>query len=160
MPIGAGLYPAGVSPAGYGVPDSAAVPNNAPLPGQTTGLPQTGRYIDPVTKDYVFTTDGRLQGLATVPQLVQLALTTILGSAAVTNVGQTFTLVQEKGAGFAQQMRAKVTSALSDLVKRNLVQIKSIAVDEPQSSPDAGIVRVRWIDLTTGVEQTTAAGQP
>lgn len=149
MPIGAGACPAGSAAAGYGVPDSAAVPNNATLPDVRSGLPQTGRAIDPITKSYYFTADGRLQGVATVPQLVQLALSTIRGSSVVPGLGQTFMQIQEKGANFAQVVTAAITTALADLTTRKLVQIVSVDVQQPPSNPDAGIAILKWIDTTS-----------
>ena len=159
MPIGAGACPAGTSAAGYGVPDKAFTPNNAVLPDVRTGLPQTGRAIDPVKKSYFFAADGsgRLQGQATVPQLVALALTTIRGSDAIP-LGQTFSQIQEKGANYAQRVTAAVQLAFADLVKQNLAQVVSVSVQTPPSNPDAGLGLVKWIDLTSGVVNTNNIG--
>lgn len=161
MPRGAGFAPAGASSAGYGVPDAPPMPSTAPLPDQQTGVPQTGRFIDPVTKDYAFAPDGRMYGMGTVPQLVQLALTTTFGSSAVPSFGERFTLIQEKGANFQQQIASAVANCLADLVKRKLVLIKSVQGIEPglQGNPDAGLGIVKWVDLTTGIEQPTTVGQ-
>jgi hypothetical protein len=159
MPTGAGYAPAGTSSAGYGVPDSAAVPNNAILPAILTGLPQTGRSINPQTGDYVFTTDGRLMGMDTVPQLVILALTTTLGSSVLPTLGQAFTLIREQGPNFSQQLTATVNAALADLVRRKFVAVKSVTVQQPPSNPDAGTCLVKWTDLTTGLSYTNTVGQ-
>lgn len=158
MPIGAGLSPAGLAAAGYGVPDLSSVPLNAVLPDLKTGLPQTGRYLNPVTKDYQFTADGRIQGMGTVPQLVQLALTTTLGTCAVPTLGQAFAKIREKGPGFRQQLTAAVSAALAPLIKTNQVQIRSIVVNDYPSAPDAGLASVSWVDLTTGLQQSTTVG--
>jgi hypothetical protein len=158
MPLGAGYAPAGSSSAGYGVPGTASVPINAPLPDAETGLPQTGRFIDPITKDYRFAADGRLYGMNTVPQLVQLALMTTRGASALPALGQSFTLIQEKGSNFKQLLGAKVSEALADLVNRKLVQIVSLTVTEPASNPDAGIGVVTWRDLTSGIQMDTTVG--
>ena len=160
MPIGAGACPAGSSPAGYGVPDKAFAPNNAILPGVRTGLPQSGRAIDPKTKSYYFASDGsgRLQGMATVPQLVQLALSTIKGSSAVAALGQTFSEVKEKGSDYAAQIDKRVRLAFADLIKRNLAQVQSVTVNQPPSNPDAGLAIVKWVDLTTGLVNTDNVG--
>jgi hypothetical protein len=159
MPIGAGYAPAGTSSAGYGVPDAAAVPNNAILPAILTGLPQTGRYINPQTGDYVFTSDGRLMGMDTVPQLVLLALTTTLGSSALPALGETFTLIREQGPNFGQQLTATVNAALADLVRRKFVKVNSVTTQQSPSNPDAGTVLVKWSDLTTGLSYTNTVGQ-
>jgi hypothetical protein len=153
MPIGAGFAPAGSSSAGYGLPDLGTLPNNALLPQFATGLPGSGRFINPVTKDYQFTSDGRLMGMGSVPQIVQLALTTKLGTCAVSTLGQTYYLIQEKGSDFARQVQSSITRALSDAVKRGLVQIVSIVVTDYPKSPDASVATLTWVDLTTGIQQ-------
>ncbi len=140
------------------MPDSAAVPNNAILPDLRTGFAQTGRAIDPTTKSYTFTADGRLRGMGTVPQLVQLALSTIRGTAVVSSLGQTFMQIQEKGSDFAQRVTSAVNLALADLVKQNLVQIVSVTVSTYQSSPDAGIAIVKWLDVTANIVNTNNVG--
>lgn len=159
MPIGAGYAPAGTSAAGYGVPDAATVPNNAVLPDLRTGLPQTGRFINPKTGDYVFTADGRLMGMDTVPQLVLLALMTTLGSSAIPGLGEEFSKIQEKGPSFLQQITSKVNSALADLIQRKFVKVNSITVQEPPSNPDAGTCLIQWTDLTTGLAHSNTVGQ-
>ena len=158
MPIGAGGAPAGSSAAGYGVPDAAFVPNNAILPAIRTGLPQTGRAIDPVKKDFIMQADGRLQGMGTVPQLVQLAVTTILGSSCLPTLGQSFLQIQEKGTNFAQQVTAKINDALADLIQSKQVKLVDVSIDQPPGVPDAAIVKFTWIDLTTGLQNTTSIG--
>jgi hypothetical protein len=158
MPIGAGGAPAGSSAAGYGVPDRAFVPNNAVLPDLRTGFSQTGRAIDPTSKSYTFTSDGRLRGLATVPQLVQLALSTIRGTATIPTLGQTFMQIQEKGSDFAGRITNAVNLALADLVKAQQVQVISVNVYQPPSNPDAGLGWIKWKDLTTGLQDTTKIG--
>lgn len=159
MPLGTGVSPAGAAAAGYGVPDAASVPNNAILPAAITGFPQTGRYLNPQTGDYQFTSDGRLMGMDTVPQLVTIALKTIRGSSAIPTLGQTFSQIQEKGPSFLAQMTAACNMALADLVKRNMVQIKRVFTQEYPSNPDAGVVWLKWTDLTTDLEHSNTVGQ-
>jgi hypothetical protein len=158
MPIGAGFAAAGFAPAGYGTPDAAHTPINAVLPEQRTGFPQTGRLIDPSTKDYVITSDGRFQGQDTVPQLVSLALTTIRGSSAQATLGQTYSQIQEKGADFQQQLAARVQAALADLIRAKLIAIDSLVVSESPNAVDAALTVVKWRDLTSGIVTTTAIG--
>jgi|SRR5579859_1668256 len=150
MPQGAGNAPAGDCSAGYGVPDNATKPNNALLPDLRTGLPQTGRYIDPVTKSYKFTADGRLYGLGTAQQLVQLALTQVRGSSCVPQDGQTFATIREKTDDFKNRVARAVSDALASLVRQKIVRIENITVYETPAAPDAAIGWVGWRDLTTG----------
>ena len=158
MPIGGGAAPAGSVSAGYGVPDAGTANINRPLPSPIDGSSLTGRLINPVTKDYIYTADGRAQGQATVPQLVSLALTTVLGSSAIPTLGQTFSTIQEKGPNFTAQVTSAVQSALAALIKAKQVQLLSVTVQEYPSNPDAGLATIKWRDLTTGVVQQSAIG--
>lgn len=158
MTIGAGAAPGGIAPGGYGVPDAATSPINAPLPLPQNGLPQSGRAIDPTTRDYIMGSDGRLQGVDTVTQLVQLAITTTLGSSAMPTLGQSFAQVKEIGPGFIQQVTAKVASALAPLVNQGLVELVNVQVTQSQQNRDAGIVQFAWRDLTTNIQYLTPIG--
>lgn len=158
MPIGAGAAPAGTSAAGYGVPDAAFAPVNAILPAVRTGLPQTGRAIDPASKSYVMQVDGRLQGMATVPQLVGLAVTTIRGSSCLPTLGQTFSQIQEKGTNFVQQVTAAIQTALAGLIANKQVSLGVVSIVQSPTTPDTAIVQFTWTDLTTGLQSTTNIG--
>ncbi len=158
MPLGAGSCPVGSSAAGYGVPDKAFAPNNAVLPGIRTGLPQSGRFIDPTTKSYVFLTDGRLKGVSTVPQLMQIALTTVSGSSAVAGLGQSFTTIAEKGSDYQRRVATGVAAAVADIVRQRLAELISVDVQVPDSNPDGGICRIQWRDLTTGIVNVNTIG--
>ena len=134
--VGAGIAPAGTSPAGIG---------------------QTGRLLNPATGDYTFTSDGRLNGEATVPQLVKLALLTIYNSACV-SLGIDFTNTQVKHRNFANTVRTNISTAMSSLVNQSLVQIVAITVyDIPR---DAVLGALTWIDLTTSIKYTSPIGPP
>lgn len=158
MPLGAGAAPAGSSSAGYGVPDSATVGNATLLPDLRTGMSQTGRYIDPTTKSYVFTADGRLRGLGTVAQLMQLAMSQVRGSSCVPDDGQTFGTIREKNFDFRNRIAAAVASATAKITKQGLVQVISVDLVEPTAKPDAGVATVAWRDLTTNTFDRTTIG--
>lgn len=145
MPVGAGGCPAGASPAGYGVIDTAPAPNLTPLPDPTTGLSQGGRNIDPSTGDYTWSADGRLQGMPNVEQLVLLAIE-----------NADFSTLTEKGPSYVQQVKTIIENALAYVVVQKLVLITNIAVlsNLPNTNPDAAIALVYWIDLTTGEAAT------
>lgn len=146
MPVGAGGCPAGTSQAGYGVVAGAPAPDETPLPDPSTGLSQTGRYIDQTTGDYTFTVDGRVQGMPTVYQLVLLAIENVKLSS-----------LTEKGPNYRQVVTAILQDALADLVASQQVEIRSIVVIDlqPGQNPDATVAMLFWRDLTTG-----ANGQP
>jgi hypothetical protein len=158
MPLGVGMAPGGSSSGGYGVPDSAAVPVNAVLPSPVTGFSQSSRALNPATNSYSFTPDGRIQGVATVPGMVQLALTTVVGSSAITTLGQSFTTIQEKGANYPSQVTSAISSALAYLVNQKLVQIISVSVADVASNPDGTICQLSWRDLTTGITHSQSIG--
>ncbi len=154
MPIGAGLCPAGASPAGYGVPDRVGPPNAVALPHPVTGLPQGGRYLDPKTGDYVFTSDGRLQGMANVQQLVLLALRTTIGSSSLPTMGNAIARITEKGPDFQRQLATVIADAFAPIVNQKLARLDAVRVlDTP--NPDGAFAYVEWTDLTTQTPQTT-----
>lgn len=159
--IGAGFCPAGTSLAGYGVGSVANVPDNSALPDQITNLPTTCRLLVPNgTKggDWAFTADGRVVGCGTVRQLVQLALSTVLGSSVSRTLGAAYFTLQEKGPNFQRQVATVVANALAPLVKQKLVQVIAVIVQEYPSNPDAGLGYVKWRDLTTGLEDKSSIG--
>lgn len=146
--LGAGVAPAGTSPAGIGQPDTTPAQSNVLFPDPVTGLGQTGRYIHPVTRTYTFASDGRTQGYATAQQLVDIALRTVRGQCAIPNLGQTFTTIQEKGPFFNGQVAAAVNTALADLVRARIIQLVSVDVQNNPNNPDGTIGFVTWRDLT------------
>lgn len=155
MPIGAGACPAGTSFAGYGLPDLSAAPNHATLPDAKTGLPQTGRLLDPTSQSYKFTADGRVIGQSTGQQLVQLAVKTIVGSSVIANLGMDRSRLQEKGANFAQTVTSVVTDAFAPIVSQGLVTLNSVDVQDYPNIPDRSVVTIKWTDNSTGQEHDT-----
>lgn len=142
---GAGLFPAGLFPGGYGAPATVAATPASPLPDPSTGLSLTGRFINPQTNDFVMQADGRLQGMPTVAQLVLIAIKDI-----------DLSPLSEKGKNFKQALASLVSGALSQLVAQKLVRIKQVTVLEP--TKDSGFANVDWIDLTNGAPQQTPIG--
>lgn len=155
MSLGAGFCPAGTTAAGYGVPDTGTVPNNALMPDPLTGLPQTGRNINTATGSYTFTADGRTQGMTTVSQLVQLAIRTQRGSSALGAFGIDMSKVQEQGTNFERQLGAAIVLALSNLIKAGLVTVIGITW-LPVDNTDGTAPYVKWRDNTTGQVVPTA----
>jgi hypothetical protein len=156
MTIGAGLAPAGTSLAGYGAPTTYATPGTVIYPDVVTGIMQTGRLINPLTKDYTYTLDGRVCGERTVPQLVKLALMTVYKSAC-TDLGIDFSAIQMKTQTFKRDMNTAISNALASLVAQQFVTIKKITItDIPQ---DAVLAVVIFIDNTTGIQHTQTVTQ-
>lgn len=161
MTVGAGGSPAGSSISGYGVGSVANVPSDAALPDQTTNLPTTCRLLVPSGAQgasYAFSADGRLVGCGTVRQLVQLALSTVLGSCCVPGLGLAYYTLKEQGANFQRQVATAVANAMAPLVKQRLVALLSVDLQQYPSNPDSGIALVTWRDLTTGQQDTSSIG--
>lgn len=89
--------------------------------------------------------DGRLQGMATVAQLVLIAIKNIDLSS-----------LTEKGPNFQGVLKSLVAAALAELVAQKKIRIKQVTVLEPTS--DSGFANVDWIDLTTGTPGQTQIG--
>jgi hypothetical protein len=137
--LGAGFAKAGTSPAGFGAPSVAPVNQTTPFPDPLTGLGQTGALINYQTGDYVYTADGRVAGMSSVPQLVLIALMN----------GNIFAGLLDKTPDYPRQVATRVQTALSSFIRQGWVALVSVDVVEAGSgSPDAAGVNVRWRDLT------------
>lgn len=143
---GAGFALAGLSPAGFG----------APAVGATTGPSArgTGAYLDPVRRDYAYDSNGdRLQG-ATVPQLVQIALTTEYQSSAqgggLKKSGPVLTFAE------VNAISGRYKSATAFIVAAGQMRIVSISV----ARVGTGGIQVTfvYVDLTTGLQDTAFVG--
>src|ERR1019366_3551405 len=145
MPIGVGFFAAGLFAAGYGEPETLGQSPTSPLPDASTGAPQTCRYINPVTNDYVMLADGRLQGMTSVAQLVLIAIKDI-----------DLSTLTEKGPNFKQAIASIVAGALAPLVAQKRVRIKQVVVLEP--GKDQGLASVDGVDLTSGAPVQTTIG--
>lgn len=154
MPLGAGLCPAGVAPAGYGVPDTVGPPNAVTLPHPKTGQPMGGRAINASTGDYVFMSDGRIQGMSNVQQLVLLAIRTLLGTSVATDLGIDLTGLQEKGPDFQRKLSTVIAKAFKPLVDQKFVRLDRVSVLSTPN-PDGAFAAIEWFDLTTLTPQTT-----
>lgn len=141
------------------MPDNGTQPNNATFPALQTGLPQTGRYINPATNSYAFTPDGRTQGMSTVSQLVYLAIKTARGSAALSPsatqpLGLDLSNASEQGPDFERQMSAAFNAALSPIVRQGLITVLGFQF-LPVDNPDGAAPLVLWRDNTTGGQFAT-----
>jgi hypothetical protein len=151
--IGLGAAALGGCIVGFGEPGAADNYGGSVFRDLATGASLTGRYIDPKTRQYVYDQYGRALGQSTVPQLVQLALTTKLGSSTVSTLGQRFGELDVIDESFDGRARAFVDQALADLVSKNLVEVLSVDIDRVAVSGER--IHVRWKDLTTDLEHTT-----
>jgi hypothetical protein len=151
--MGLGTSPLGTGPYGYGTPPVAPSPDGPLFADATLGTTGTGRFIDPVTRQYVFDANGRIAGQGTVPQKVFLAYATVKGSSISATLGEDYSEVQTIGDDFIKIMTAKAIEPVQALIDAKLLAIDSVSVE--RSGTSAAIIRVNWKDLTTGREGTT-----
>lgn len=135
---GFGLFPFGTGPFGFGsIAEAAIVPE--PVAGS--------RFIDPVTRDYVFdSATGHLGQMPPLRQRVLLTLMTQLGSSAVPGFG--VRLPPKIDRTFVSSSTAMVRSALRQLTDvERIMRIDDITVDTGGSR---AAITVSYTDLTTG----------
>ena len=159
MPLGVGAGAAGTSIAGYGSVDASPVQQQTILIDAVTGLPQSARKIDPVTKQFVLDTYGRIQGMGGVQQLVELRANTLLNSSAVQGLGMVAPSGVQ-GSNIIRRLTEEINQAMKDLVDGKLIQVLGVKVEKV-----AGTNAIRryftWRDLTVannnqaGSEQKT-----
>lgn len=149
-PLGFGQHPWGIAPAGYGTPGfELAVPPRVYL--DTAGNQHDARAISPDSGDLIVDDSGQARGQPSVEVMVYLALMTSKGSAADPQLGRDPWPVTKTPATPAQ-IRSIVTAALDSLVRRQLVAIDKIEVNDRGQS---GVrVVVNWTDLTRGTRGT------
>jgi phage gp46-like protein len=114
------------------------------------GKPGQTRLIDPLTGDYVFNNDGRIVGGNGIQQMVYLAMKTIRGSCAETDLGQTLSNIKVIGNNYATLVKNEVNKALKPLVDQKKIEIIDIQVSRAGSNKS--IINVKWRDLETLAE--------
>ena len=138
MSKGCGFCPCGTAPAGWGTPDLGLVNVPSPLPDPLTKVPLTGRFIDYTTGDYEFSADGRIAGMSTVQQLVLLALLN----------GNIFAGIAVKLPNYQRTIANRVQTALNPIIQKGWLELVTVSVVDPDTSPDASGILVKWRDLT------------
>ena len=149
---GAGIQPAALSPGGVGTPSLAAYAPGGVQRNVNSGTSVGARSIDPKLRQYVFDANGRTTGMSSTQQLVQLAVSTTLGSSTVRGLGQSLSKVDRITDNFVRRVSDVYTNALADLVSRKLIAITSIDVQQVTGTSRAFVV-VKWTDLSTGSEE-------
>jgi len=149
---GAGGSAAGVTNGGFGVNFHAPIPAPHLFDDPFSPSHLDGRRIDPVTRDYTINpSTGSIYGMTAAQQLVELAFTTVLGSSAVSGLGNDILSIQKITDSFANDVTQKIRTALSDLVNRNVITLISVTVDRVRTN--GGYFVTRWIDNSTSQEQ-------
>lgn len=152
MPVGLGLTPLGTSFAGYGQVDTVAGPPKGIYIDAANGQQWDSRKIDPFSGRYVKTASGTAQGMSGVQQMVLIAIKTVRNTAVVKNIGNGAFAIQKVGRDVQKQISDALRLALKPLVDAKQVQISSIDFGTPPTGT-AQFVTLRWIDVTTGLEQ-------
>jgi hypothetical protein len=150
---GLGLSPLGTAPYGLGTPLVAPISAGSALEDDE-GVPQASRFIDPITRRYVFDDNGRLTGMGATQQRVQLAFSTKRRSSVLSTMGESITSIQDITDDLQRRVETEVASTLSRLVNEKALAILSVTIT-PFAASGRKIL-VRWRDLTTGTEQQTA----
>lgn len=148
MPLGTGLQAAGTTPAGFGAPTQSALGANTVLPDARDTGSHGSRKIDPITRDYVMRSDGRLEGMNNVQQLVQLA---------VTNAAPKLQELDRLDSGFEQAVLSILTGAVAPVVAQGLVEVVGVSTrmnEEGGLKGGQAVTVFRWRDRTTNEERS------
>lgn len=106
------------------------------------------RAIDFSTGQYMVNADGTFIGVSGAINSVALALKNIKGSASANNIGQTFSQIQTIGDNFLPQITQQVSSALSDLINRQIITIIKVEVIGQNNTQQ---IIVKWTDLSSNL---------
>jgi len=152
MPLGLGAAPFGSSLYGYGSIDVGIVPAAGNYIDPVTGQPVDTRFIQQKTKTYVFDSQGRISGMRSVYQLVQLAVMTVKNSSAIAGFGSSISQIQTIDQNTQQRVEDAYRDCLSALTTSKLIAIVSILVQRVNTS--GLFVQLNFVDLTTGLQQS------
>ena len=150
---GFGSAPFGAFPYGIGTPSVAPELGGSVLRDETTGEITGSRKIDPVTKDYVLDDNGRILGMADTKQLVLLAVATDKGTSAMRSLGQDLRSIDRITSNFTRRVDVTLRAAVQHIVDRELIEV--IGTEVQVLRPGVAFARLRWRDLSTGLEDDT-----
>lgn len=151
MPVGGfGSTPFGSGPYGLGMPVIGTPATGQLFADAQTGTIGTGRKIDPGTRQYAFDDAGNPVGQDTVPQLVQLAYSTVKGTSILPDLGESYTELETIGDDFQERLTALATAPVQYLIDDKRLEILSVNVD--RIGPSGARISVSWRDKTTGRE--------
>lgn len=151
---GFGSQRAGSTSAGLGAPAIGQSMPGVVLRDPATQAMSSSRGIDSVSRDYLYdVANGRLIGMDDVRQLVQLALSTEIGSSAMRSLGNELRRIDRITSNFERRVNDAIAAALSDLIARKVVALQDVVIQRFAATKT--FVRVEWRDLTTGVEHST-----
>ncbi len=144
----------GVGPYGYGTPAATAMTSGGQiLKDSSSGASQGSRQIDPLTKDYVLSSTGRIAGMSNTKQLVYMAVLTTKGSAAMRSLGQEIMLIERITSNFVRRVDTTLRAAVQHLVDREFIEV--IGTEVAIVRPGVAKARFRWRDTASGEEDET-----
>ena len=151
---GVGIAGAGLTPAGFGTPPTAAVPEGAFLRNEKTGASLGARRIDPHTRDYVLDDNGRILGVNYVRSVVQMSVHTEVNSAVVQSMGHRLRTIDRITPNIEQQILTILTEAVQPLINQGLIEVVGfrnfVAGDDLNGLKRGAVYGVfEWRDLTT-----------
>jgi hypothetical protein len=117
---------------------------------------QNAIYINPVTKDFELNDNGLFKGMSSIVQMVQLALTTNLGSSVDSGLGININKIKVINASLKTDISGYVNSALTRLISANLISLQK--VDVKRESTNKIFISISWLDLTENTAFTTQLG--
>jgi len=151
--VGFGTLSFGEGPYGLGTPATAPVPGGAPLTDVASGEITGSRRIHTSSRDYVFDSYGRIEGMDDVRQLVQLAFLTDRGTSALPTLGHDLRKIDRITDSTRKRIQTAVEVAIEPLVQRGLVELVSVEIR--RAHPSGVTLKVRWRDVGAGIEQET-----
>lgn len=158
MPTGFGLFPFGLSPAGYGAPDGAPLPGDAYTLSVDTVL---ARDLDLKAKDYAVRLDetgAPHDEMDPLAQNVILRLSTRRGRLPFDpSFGNDFFNLRRAPLDLRAAAESAAALALQELVDAGDVAIVSVEADR---TGGLGVMAVTWRDLRTSRERTTRTPRP
>ena len=152
---GAGIQPAGTSPAGYGTPTLATVSEGSAMIDEYGHLVGS-RKIDSVTKQYVFNSDGFIQGENDVRHLVKLCIMTVRGSSVWP--GGLRPLSGVIGQNYKSKIEGALREALYGLTNgpTPLISVEAVQID--RIKPDVVKINLLYKDLLTNLINSIEVG--
>lgn len=155
---GAGLQSAGDTSAGFGTSDAATVFGGAFLRDTRTGAVLGARKVNPTTRGYELDANGRVVGMNSVYQMVQIAVHTTYNSSAVRGLGQRLSSLDRITANFDKRVLEVLREALQPLIRAGFIEVlgfESFQKGNGRNGMIRGGVygRLRWRDLTTKQER-------
>jgi len=151
--MGAGISPAGSSPAGYG-----SISVSAAFSPQSHGYAETGAVsslkINPGTKDISFDDNGSEEGMGDEGQLVLMLLGNELGSRDIASE-EGFSHPAAVSGDYERELYAAVRKALMPAIETNWIELLSVDAMRDDRYPDSVYAVIRWRSVRSDRVETT-----